>query len=43
MAKHSDKSIAVSFYEADYMEHVLDLLNPAQPEIMVNEDRDFLI
>ena len=39
MVEQSGKSIAISIYEVDHLEHAVDLLNPEQPTIMVLEDR----
>lgn len=39
VAEKSGKSIAVSFYEVDHQEHVVDLLNPEQPTVSVYEGR----
>lgn len=38
MAEKNGKSIAISFYEV-YQEHVHDLLDPKQPEVLVLEDK----
>lgn len=38
MAEQNGKSIAISFYEV-YQEHVHDLLDPKQPEVLVLEDK----
>ncbi|XP_028773227.1 LOW QUALITY PROTEIN: kinesin-like protein KIN-10C [Neltuma alba] len=39
LAEQNGKSIAISLYEVDHLDHAVDLLNPEQPAISVLDDR----